>query len=78
MITIRVNHRAEIKQQSGNYSKRDEFARNKSGGRYSVFSARFKEKLEIVLISKIGISNARGYKTMFFTIWLLGALRTAS
>ena len=73
-----ANHHAEFRLWGRNYSKKDEFIRNKSGGRYSVFSARFKEKLGTALIFKIGISNARGYKIMFFTILIWEALRTAS
>jgi hypothetical protein len=60
------------------YSKKDVFTRNKSGGRYCIVGARFTEKLGNALFFKMGMLDASGYKTMFFTKWLWGAFKTAS
>ena len=60
----------------GNYSKKDEFFRNRSGGWYSLFISRFKLWLGVLLLPKVGISAAIIYKRVLPRLksWLLGAL----
>lgn len=49
----------------GNYSKKDEFFRNRSGGWYSLFVSKLKVKLEALLITEICKSGGIKYKKVF-------------
>jgi hypothetical protein len=50
------------------YSKREEFKRNKSGGRYCLFISKIKRGLKTLSISRLGIFTTREYERVSFRL----------